>query len=331
MKKIIFLFLVVLCLLITGCGNSSEMSIVKNLEKKYSKLKSYEVSGELTVHNNDDVYNYDILVSYLKDNYYRVEFTNKSNDHRQILLKNDEGLYVLTPSLNKSFRFQSEWPYQNSQIYLVETLVKDIVSDKNRKFEKKDDNYVFSTKVNYPNNSKLINQKIIYDKNLKPLKVSVFDDKGIEKMVMEYKKVKLSPKIDKKIFDVDTIMDSKSEEKTDEVGVLEDVIYPLFLPNGTKLVNEDIIKKDNGERVIMTYDGEKSFLLVEETADVFDEFTVIPTSGEPFLLMDSLGIVTDNSLSWTSSGIDYYIVSDVMSGEELIEVAQSIGGTLSIK
>jgi hypothetical protein len=42
------------------------------------------------------------------------------------------------------------------------------------------------------------------------------------------------------------------------------------------------------------------------------------------MLMDSLGTMTDNSISWTSSGIDYYIVSDVMSQEELLEVAESI-------
>ena len=103
------------------------------------------------------------------------------------------------------------------------------------------------------------------------------------------------------------------------------------MPNGTKLVNEDKIDKDDGKRVIMNYDGDKSFLLVEETSDIYSDFTVIPTMGEPYLLMDTLGVVTNNSLSWTSGGIDYYLVSDVMSQNELIEVAQSISGIVSMK
>ena len=81
----------------------------------------------------------------------------------------------------------------------------------------------------------------------------------------------------------------------------------------------------------MSYDGDKSFLLVEETTDVFSEFTVIPTSGEPYQLMDTLGIVTDNSLSWTSNGVDYYLVSDVMNRDEMIKVAESIVGIVSMK
>ena len=105
----------------------------------------------------------------------------------------------------------------------------------------------------------------------------------------------------------------------------------MFLPNGTKLVDEEKIDKSNGQRVIMSYDGEKSFLLVEETAEVFNDFTVVPTSGEPFMLMDTFGVMTDNSISWTSGGVDYYIVSDVMSGEELVEIAQSITGVIAIK
>ena len=56
--------------------------------------------------------------AYLKKDKFRVGLTNKTNNHEQIILKNDDGVYVITPSLNKSFKFQSDWPYNNSQIYL---------------------------------------------------------------------------------------------------------------------------------------------------------------------------------------------------------------------
>ena len=65
--------------------------------------------------------------------------------------------------------------------------------------------------------------------------------------------------------------------------------------------------------------------------DVFNEFTIIPSSGEPFQLMDTLGVMTNNSLSWSSGTTDYYLVSDVMSKDEMIEVAQSIGNVNSLK
>ena len=297
------------------------------LEKK---IKSgYKLSGRLNVVNNDENYNYDVDV-YNKNDNYKVILTNKSNDHTQVILKNSDGVYVLTPALNKSFKFQSDWPYNNSQIYLLNTLINDIKEDKNSKFFNKDNEYVFTSVVRYVNNNRLVNQKVVLGKDGTFEKVIVYDKEGIEAMTFDIDRIDYSYKFKKDEFDLDSIIDS-SEEKVLESGNLDDIIYPLYVPNGTKLVNEDRIKKSNGERVIMNYDGDKPFLLVEETSDVFNEFTIIPTIGEPYLIMDTLGVVSNNSLSFSSDGIDYYLVSDVMSSDELIEVAQSISGIVSMK
>ena len=66
------------------------------------------------------------------------------------------------------------------------------------------------------------------------------------------------------------------EDTVEQTGVLEESIYPLMIPSGTRLTNEEKIDKGNGERIIMTFDGEKPFLLVEETANIENEFTVVP-------------------------------------------------------
>lgn len=241
-------------------------------------------------------------------------------------------VYVITPSLNKSFKFQSDWPYKNSQIYLLNAIINDINNDEERKFEIKDGKYIFSTKVNYPNNSSLVKQKIEMNKSLKLKKVTVYDKNDTVNMKMTFDKIDYSSKFAKDYFDIDKIIDKKNvEEEVKETANLEDVIYPLFLPTGTKLIDEERVKKDDGERVIMTYDGEKSFVLVEETIDVLNEFTVIPSAGEPFQLMDTLGVMTTNSLSWSSAGIEYYLASDVMTNDEMVEVAQSITGIVSMK
>lgn len=333
MKKIL-LVLMVVCLFLTGCGNYNQKNIIKELKKEFDKSKGYKLSGELSVNNNDEIYNYDVVVYFKKDNYYKVILTNVANEHTQVILKNKDGVYVLTPSLNKSFKFQSDWPYDNSQIYLLETVINDIDNDSNKEFSKKDNKYIYKTKVNYPNNPKLVNQKVILNDKLDIEKVVVYDKDGIDKMTMSFNKIDFSPKFSDDEFKLSSIIDEdnlEEEKNTEKTSTLDDIIYPLFLPSGTKLIDEEKIDKENGERVIMSYDGEKSFLLVEETQDVFSEFTVIPSSGEPFQLMDTLGVVTDNSLSWTSSGIDYYLVSDVMSRDEMIEVAQSIVGVISTK
>ena len=395
--KRIFIVLFICCLLITGC--SSTKNIKKNFVNRVDGANSYKLNGTLSINNNDDVYNYSVEVGYKKDDYYKVALKNKANNHVQIILKNDDGVYVLTPSLNKSFKFQSDWPYNNSQIYLLDAISSDIKNDKDSEISKKDNKYFLLTKVNYSNNSRLIKQKLEFDEEFNLSKVIVYDKDGIEVMTMKFDKIKLNSKFSKDYFDVDSIIDSESttaesdnnsenntatdskknnDKNTDSktsnntnetdknkntvnndknsvtnknnnnsnntaissnsetnntksTSRLDDIVYPLFLPSGTKLVDEERVKKDNGERVIMTYEGEKSFLLVEETMDVFNEFTIIPSSGEPFQLMDTLGVMTNNSLSWSSGSTDYYLVSDVMSKDEMIEVAQSIGNVNSLK
>ena len=330
MKKILFVIFISFFLL-TGCGNYNEKNIIKSLRKSYDKCKGYKLSGELSIVNNDEVYNYEVDVSFKKDNFYKVILKNTANDHVQVILKNNDGVYLLTPALNKSFRFQSDWPYNNSQVYLIDALLKDLENDDDRDFTKSDNKYIYKTKVEYPNNSFLKYQKIILDDSLNLKSVSIYDKDNVEKMSMSFNKIDLTPKFKKDEFSIDSIISSENNDEVTETGSLDDIIYPLFLPSGTKLVDEEVVKKDNGQRFIMSYDGDKSFLLVEETTDVMNEFTVIPTSGDMYQLMDTLGIATDNSLSWTSNGVDYYLVSDVMNRDEMVQVAESIVGIVSMK
>ncbi len=326
MKKIFVGIIITMLLVTTGCGKNTESSVISDLEKKINKASAYKISGELQIINNDEVYNYDIEVSYKKDNNYKVMLTNRANDHTQIILKNTDGVYVLTPALNKSFKFQSDWPYSNSQIYLLKSLVNDIKNTKDIKFEEYKSGYKIVTTVNYPNNSKLVKQAIELNKKLDIKKVKVYDDNHAVCMSMNFKSIDYSPTFKKDYFDLNEVMSTYSinEEITKKTSELEDTIYPLVIPTNTKLVSEEKIKKDVGDRIIMTFDGDKPFLLVEETAVVEDEFTIIPTYGEPYQLMDTLGVMTNNSLTWTSNGIEYYIVSDVLNQDELVEVAQSI-------
>ena len=72
-------------------------------------------------------------------------------------------------------------------------------------------------------------------------------------------------------------------------------------------------------------------MLVEETVSIEEEFSIIPTYGEPLLLADTVAALSSNSISWVSGGIEYYIVSDVMSQVELIEIASSISAIPTMK
>ena len=320
-KKLFGILIILLLFTLTGCGRYTPGKITRDLDKKIGNLKAYRLSGVLEITNNDDVYNYDVDVSYKTNDKYKVVLKNKANKHEQIILKNDDGVYVLTPALNKSFKFQSDWPYNTSQIYLLEAILDDIKGDKKKKLFKEKKQYVLQTKVNYTNNKKLVKQNIFLDKHLNIKKIDVFDKNEVPLMQMTFKRIDYSPTFKDSYFKLPKAFNTKKAKTTSKI---EDVIYPLVIPANTKLVSEEKIDKTNGERVLMTFEGDKPFLLVEETANVEDELTVVPTYGEPYMFADTIGVMADNSLTWNSSGMEYYLVSDVMGKEELLEIAKSI-------
>jgi len=328
MKKKLVILGSIFIFLLTGCFKGDSENIFDDIEKKYSNLKTYHIAGELEIVNNDDIFNYNVDVLYKKDDKYKVTLTNQNNGHEQIILKNNDGVYVLTPSLNKSFKFQSNWPYNNSQVYLIKSIINEIKNDKEKSYTKNDEEHKYTTTVNYPNNRKLIKQVVTFDKNLNFKTVNVVDENGISQMKMTFTKIDLSPSIDDNTYKIENIINinnsNNNQNNDDQTSVLDDIIYPLYLPSGTKLTSQEKIDTNNGERVILTFDGEKPFLLVEETSSIAEDFEIIPTFGEPCILTDTVAALTDTSITWSSGNIDYYIVSDVMSQDELLEIARSI-------
>ena len=118
--------------------------------------------------------------------------------------------------------------------------------------------------------------------------------------------------------------ENKTNNNTKETATIDDIIYPMYLPVNTYLTNQERVSTSDGERMILTFTGDKAFTLVEETASYSQSPEIIPTYGSVELIGASLAVINDNSASWFNNGIEYYIVSDVMSTGELLQVVRSI-------
>ena len=323
-KRFLFFLAIVSCFLVTGCKKYNEGDIVKNLKKEIDKNNGYALKGELEIMNNEDSYLYDVEVYYSKDDNYKVSLKNKINNHEQIILRNKDGVYVLTPSLNKSFKFQSEWPYNNSQSYLLQTLLKDMQNDEDIKVVKNDDGYVVTTKVNYSNNKDLVKQNIYFNDNLKITNVHILDKDGNVKMKMNFESIDYNKGYDEKFFSLDENMASVNIQKEETVSKIEDIIYPMYLPAGTHLASQDVVSTTDGERLILSFEGEKPFMFVQETASIPSSTLTIPVDGEPELIASTVAAISDSSISWSNDGIEYYVVSDSLDKDELLSVAKSV-------
>ena len=97
MKKILLSLLALFCVIcLSGCGKETEKTVLDKLSKKIDKTSGYKMEAEMELINNEDSYKYDVTVSYEEKDNYRVSLRNKTSNHEQIILKNEEGVYVMT-------------------------------------------------------------------------------------------------------------------------------------------------------------------------------------------------------------------------------------------
>ena len=105
---------------------------------------------------------------------------------------------------------------------------------------------------------------------------------------------------------------------------IDSVVYPMYIPEKTSLNAQDVVSTDKGDRIILTFAGDKPFVLVEEAVSKEKELTTIPMSGDPILLTSTIGALSPNSISWVSDGIEYYLASEVLKNDELVSISESI-------
>lgn len=227
---------------------------------------------------------------------------------------------VITPELNKSFKFQSDWPYTNSQSYLYQSILNDIQNADNIKIKQIKNGYVIETKVNYENKNDLIYQKIYIDNKANIKKIEVYDKEDLVKIKMTYKKVKENIS-----FDDDTFKIKLNNEKKEKKSKTLDVSYPLYVPENTKLESSKMVE----DRTILTFAGEKPFTIIEGVAN--DDLEMINMNGDIELLTDVFGNLEEKAASWISNGIEYYVASDNIDKEELLKVINSINNVVMEK
>lgn len=321
--------LTTLALILVACGGKGEDDVVSDLGDHLRELQSYKTEANLVLQTGEEPLEYGVEVWYKNPEYYRIALTNKERGITQIILKNDDGVFVLTPHLNKSFRFQSDWPQSQGQVYLYESLVKDILADSNRKFSKDGSNYVFDVAANYQNKS-LAHQKITLDKDLKPLRLEVTDADFNVMVRVDFSNVEFNPAFEDNSFDMNRNMDSAmlesmtvmAEEQEKNQGSFG-TYFPSYHPVNTELVEHEEITVNGIPRVVLRYSGDYHFNLIQERPQAKDVFM---QQGDIVDLGFTVGVMGDGSLTWTYEGVDFLLSSDSLPQEEMVAIAKSIQG-----
>lgn len=360
MRRISWVLAVVLCVtvVLAGCGKKDASAVVRDLndvsDKLESKTGSYQGSGTMTLYTGESPQQYQVEVWYQNPSYYRISLKNAQKNVTQIVLRNDEGVFVLTPSLNKSFRFQSDWPENQGQVYLYQTLLRGILSDNTRQFADDKESYVFDVAANYHSPS-LVRQKIWLSKdNYEPKQVQVSDAQARVVVEVKFNEFAFDAKFDKDSFDMQRNMtalnnssvgaiaevdengnvivteENGAEGKQTEVVTKElggfGTIEPGYLPAGVKLKDENQVPKSKDHSVLLRYDGTYQFTIIE--ARPVDRATSI-VPGSVIDLGFTAGLLTGDeheqqTLTWMNNGIEFRITSANLPVSEMMQIAASL-------
>lgn len=332
MKKRIGILMVVvigLILVLAACGEKSQEEVVAKLEKNLESMDGYKAKAEMTMNTGQEEQKFMIDTWYKKKDFYRVALSNNQDEKgSQVILKNEDGVFVLTPALEKSFKFQTDWPENSSQPYLYQSLVNDVKEDKEATFETTDANYIFKTKTNYQSNNNLPYQEIHFDKKTyAPVLVKVLDKDKKALVEVKFSSFDTAPEFKKDDFTMEKNMASSdvdapvSGQETDNTLT---VLFPLYMA-GAELKERKEVDLADGKRVILTFSGEKNFTIVQEKMNVSTTLSSPQAvNGDIVNLGHTVAALSNNTLTWSYDGVDYMLASEELTKEELFEVAQSV-------
>ena len=78
------------------------------------------------------------------------------------------------------------------------------------------------------------------------------------------------------------------------------------------------------ESIIMTFDGDKDFTMIQEPASYSETGNLETVAGEPVLINGTIGALSDNSITWVDRGVEFFLVSETLEEDELVSVASSM-------
>ena len=148
--------------------------------------------------------------------------TDKELNQEQIILRNDAGVFVVTPSLNQVFKFEGDWPMNSPKPYLLQSIA-DIVKQENATIKKQKDGTLVSAKVSYTNNKNFDHEAIMFDKNDKLKWLQIYNKDNTSELKIVFTKCEYDAKIKKAYFKAPAVIEKKAS-----ASVISEQDLPLY-------------------------------------------------------------------------------------------------------
>jgi outer membrane lipoprotein-sorting protein len=315
--------------LVAGCGiTPSKHNMVSKLQSEANKLddQNYKSTAMMTVQMDNNSQTYYIETWFESPDVYLIKLGDANKHINQIIVHNKNGMFIVSPSLQKVFRFNGNWAQNQGHIYLYDQILQQIVDSKDLKMTKSGGQYTFTMPIT-PANDVVVKERVDIDSStLGPKKVVLIDKDNTEVVTLEFKSFEKNVKYTTSDFDPQKLIaansnpnDSKTTMANTEFGVIE--------PNqtfGATLASEDT---EDPESPLLRFTGENAFTL-QEFRPVrgvlgLPQAEVVDLYGVPAVFT---GTKDTHQLIWVNNGIEFALTSSKLSLDQLKQVAISTMG-----
>lgn len=314
--------------LVAGCGAPSQDAMVNRLKTETQTLtqQNYTSTAMMTVQTDNSSQTYYIHTNYEGPDQYRIELGDSNKNVNQIIVKNQSGMYIVSPSLQKVFRFNGDWAQNQGHIYLYDQILQQVIQSagqKQAKMTEANGTYTFELPVT-PVNDVVSKEKVEIDsKTMKPTQVVLYDKQGTAVVLIKFTSFQTGVKFQNVDFDPYKLA-SSGTAKTTSVSQSE---FGYILPATTYRDKLDVAEPTAQNDYLLRYTGPDAFTLSEYRpgpgSDGLPDASLVDLYGVP-ALETTAG--KTRQLTWLSNGVEFSLTSSSLSSAQMEAVAMSTFG-----
>ncbi|OFW81192.1 MAG: hypothetical protein A2201_13965 [Alicyclobacillus sp. RIFOXYA1_FULL_53_8] len=309
--------------LVAGCGAPTAKSMTSKLQNEVKSLDSqnYKSTAMMTVQMDNTSQTYYVETLYEAPNTYRISLGDGNKNINQIIVSNSNGMFIVSPALQKVFRFNGNWAQNQGHIYLYDQILQQIMSSKDVSVAKSGNNLSFTMPMT--STSDVVKQERV-DLNastLDPAQVVLYDKDKKAVVSIQFTSFKTGVKFQTSEFDPHQLATVGNAAKTTlansgSIGYIE--------PNVTFNGKLSVLQPEESDATMLRYQGNKGFTLEEwrpnPGVDGLVNAQLVDMYGVPALYF---GGTNAQQMVWVNNGVEFALTSRELSLDEMQQVAMS--------
>jgi outer membrane lipoprotein-sorting protein len=309
--------------LVAGCGTPTATNMKSKLQTQAEKLdtSNYHSTATMTVQMDNGSQTYYIQTDFEAPDTYKIALGDQNKNINQIIVRNETGMFVVSPSLQKVFRFNGNWAQNQGHIYLYDQILQQLANTKNLSMKKDGNQYAFTMPMT-PDNDVVTKQRVDLDaSSLDPKRVVLYDKSDKAIVTIDFKTFKTGMKYQTTDFDPNKLASDPNSAKAamatpTDVGFIE--------PQETLGSTLDTEQSMSAADSLIRYTGTHGFILQEFRPE--HGVAGLPAAQ----LVDLFGIpamysASQNAqrLEWLNNGVEFALTGKNLTMDQLRSVAIS--------